>query len=686
MSKPKLAACCRRRRKRIQSNDNLMKAWVLWKGLRRTLLEELTGCGVNQVNDSTDLAMELGNTGRHTSDGTALRLEPSSRVLTRHRLGLISAMLGSRKVHLAPMDSLVDIYPWPSALMGKPSEIVMNSTLIIHLNSARSEHYSWRLFEEEKRVETRLGLTQGEKAPAVNIRLWQCSPASDSVHSQFQDECLTPPPPVTLSAFTGTLSPTAASNSPPPAAPRRKWSSGTSVVGQEERPRTRSSSANTAKTTPSASPSSSVPSLSAPSCAPSSMVSGPSSADSPALAGNWKALAPAERAKWEALAKEKKHEHEMLHPNYVYRPRRSSTKNRTSSSSSHPSSAAAPSSTAPRRKHSAPSPQPQVKFVMPAPRPRGGAGRSSSAPTPPPYQAIRIPNVYFGGASANSFATSSSPSFTTDSSPSFAADGSSFASNGSHGFDSNGFDANGFSTDANAFSNGDRGSASPASLMPMISRRGRSGGFDYMPSFAGAFDFEASLQVHLKIHGDACFRKVAAFLRGLEEDQGLWAAQCDDFLKYTHEIDEFLLEGHNTSRSSEGLAQNERQSSKEPDGTLRKLKRITNEAAIYAVGGSELANAGTGMSQAVRAGGGSPKSEYQGATSRRTRGAEDEVILRHKYRKIPASQNDEQRSERSVQSGEEFNQSQSRDPARIYLIPSVIGNVRLGVDPTRSPK
>ncbi|KAJ7136948.1 hypothetical protein C8R44DRAFT_530013, partial [Mycena epipterygia] len=44
------------------------------------------------------------------------------------------------------------------------------------------------------------------------------------------------------------------------------------------------------------------------------------------ISQQWKALAPAERAKWEALAKEKKREHETLHPNYVYRPQRSSAK------------------------------------------------------------------------------------------------------------------------------------------------------------------------------------------------------------------------------------------------------------------------------------------------------------------------------------------------------------------------
>ncbi|KAJ7820378.1 hypothetical protein B0H13DRAFT_2451819 [Mycena leptocephala] len=75
-------------------------------------------------------------------------------------------------------------------------------------------------------------------------------------------------------------------------------------------------------------------------------------------------------------------------------------------------------------------------------------GRSASAPTPPPplYQAI--PNVYMPASASGSF------SF-------------------------------------------EGGEDSPTSLMPMIARRGvgnGAGGLDYMPNFAGAFDFEASLQ------------------------------------------------------------------------------------------------------------------------------------------------------------------------------------------------
>ncbi|KAK7037195.1 hypothetical protein R3P38DRAFT_2517124, partial [Favolaschia claudopus] len=40
------------------------------------------------------------------------------------------------------------------------------------------------------------------------------------------------------------------------------------------------------------------------------------------IAQEWKCLPNVERAKWEALALQRKHEHKMLHPGYVYRPRR----------------------------------------------------------------------------------------------------------------------------------------------------------------------------------------------------------------------------------------------------------------------------------------------------------------------------------------------------------------------------
>ncbi|KAJ7711721.1 hypothetical protein B0H16DRAFT_1627404 [Mycena metata] len=177
--------------------------------------------------------------------------------------------------------------------------------------------------------------------------------------------------------------------------------------------------------------------------------SGPSSADSPSLAANapgkkqrqadlsktisqqWKALSLEDRSYWENLAKEKKREHETLHPNYVYRPQRSGAKNRSSVSAA-----------AKRRKGSAPAAQ-AVEFVVPTPRQHS---RSASAPTPPPYQAIQIPNVYLPAS----------------------------------GYASGSMDADG-----------------DASLMPILVRHGvgnGNGGFDYMPTFGGAYDFEANLQ------------------------------------------------------------------------------------------------------------------------------------------------------------------------------------------------
>ncbi|KAF7335793.1 Repressor ROX1 [Mycena venus] len=264
------------------------------------------------------------------------------------------------------------------------------------------------------------------------------SSTPSSSASSHNDECRTPPP---LSAFVRTLSPVSPASAA--AEERRPKKGDDDYVKRPENAFIlfrRKCCEDRA--------------LSLSSSAPSSIASGPSSADSPSLAANapgkkqrqadlsktisqqWKALSPEERAKWEALAKEKKKEHETLHPNYVYRPQRSSNKNRvnTAASSSSP--------TTQRRKHSAPPAQQQIEFVVPAPRAQHG--RSSSAPTPPPHQAIQIPNVYMPVSSSGAF----------------------------------------------SLEGGD------VSLMPMITRRGvgnGNGGFDYLPNFA-AFDFEASLQ------------------------------------------------------------------------------------------------------------------------------------------------------------------------------------------------
>ncbi|KAF7342182.1 Repressor ROX1 [Mycena venus] len=250
--------------------------------------------------------------------------------------------------------------------------------------------------------------------------------------SSHNDECRTPPP---LSAFTRTLSPVSAPSSP--SAPVRRKSTSSAVGAEERRPKKgdddyvkrpenafilfrRKCCEDRA--------------LSLSSSAPSSMKQ--RQADlSKTISQQWKALSPEERAKWEALAKEKKREHEALHPNYVYRPQRTSNKNRVNASASGSSS-----SPTQRRKQSAPSPR-QIEFIVPTPRAQHG--RSASAPTPPPHQAVQIPNVYI-------------PS----------------SENGS------------FSPD---------GSESPTSLFTRYGVGNGSGGFDYMPSFA-AFDFESSLQ------------------------------------------------------------------------------------------------------------------------------------------------------------------------------------------------
>ncbi|KAJ7467717.1 hypothetical protein FB451DRAFT_396326 [Mycena latifolia] len=298
--------------------------------------------------------------------------------------------------------------------------------------------------------------------------------------------------PLPLSAFTRTLSPaalalphasaTSSSPAPPPTGPVRRKSS-SSASPDERRPKKgdddyvkrpenafilfrRKCCEERALSSSSSLPAPSSSSANAAS-APPSLAAGPSSADSASLAqpgkkqrqadlsktisAQWKALSPGERAYWEELAREKKREHEAAHPGYVYRPQRAAKR-------SAPASSGGASTSPSKRKNSAPQQGQggaQVEFVVPAPR----SGRSASAPTPPPYQAIQIPNVYFGSPASSSSLSPPSSSF----SPS----------------------------DANAYSPTDSGAPS---LMPMISRRGGGGGFDYMPSFTGAFEFEQGLQ------------------------------------------------------------------------------------------------------------------------------------------------------------------------------------------------
>ncbi|KAJ7610475.1 hypothetical protein FB45DRAFT_1121579 [Roridomyces roridus] len=76
------------------------------------------------------------------------------------------------------------------------------------------------------------------------------------------------------------------------------------------------------------------------------------------ISQKWKTLPPEERAYWEELAREKKREHEMRHPDYVYRPQRRNKNN----AGSTPTPTPAP----------APPPQ-QLEFVLPVGPSAGGA-------------------------------------------------------------------------------------------------------------------------------------------------------------------------------------------------------------------------------------------------------------------------------------------------------------------------
>ncbi|KAJ7660199.1 hypothetical protein DFH06DRAFT_1130100 [Mycena polygramma] len=218
--------------------------------------------------------------------------------------------------------------------------------------------------------------------------------------------------PLPLSAFTRTLFPESSSGTPSPA-PQTPIDSTDTVIDatvEERRPkkgdddyvkrpenafilfrRECAASLSSSSTSPSA-PS---PTPSASSSAPSpSLVAPPPKKQrqaelSKTISQRWKALSPEERAHWDALAKEKKRQHEMLHPNYVYRPRRSGAKNRPRQTDPSASAFTTPGPPE-RRKHSVPPPQ-QIEFVLPTPP---AHGRSSSAPTPPPYQTFQIPDLY----------------------------------------------------------------------------------------------------------------------------------------------------------------------------------------------------------------------------------------------------------------------------------------------------
>ncbi|KAJ7652414.1 hypothetical protein DFH06DRAFT_1048457, partial [Mycena polygramma] len=151
----------------------------------------------------------------------------------------------------------------------------------------------------------------------------------------------TPPP---LSTFTRTLFPVSAPTTPSPA-PRRSPDSASSVhlaTVEQRRPKrgdsdyvkrpenafilfrrqcsqdlALSSSASAPSPTPSTSSSAPSPSSSAAAPPPKKQRQAELSKT---ISRRWKALSPEERAHWDDLAKEKKRQHELLHPNYVYRP------------------------------------------------------------------------------------------------------------------------------------------------------------------------------------------------------------------------------------------------------------------------------------------------------------------------------------------------------------------------------
>ncbi|KAJ7462460.1 hypothetical protein FB451DRAFT_1266860, partial [Mycena latifolia] len=167
------------------------------------------------------------------------------------------------------------------------------------------------------------------------------------------------------------------------------------------------------------------------------------------ISAQWKALSPAERAHWEALARERKREHEARYPGYVYRPRRAEKRSTPAASSSGASTSSGSGSGAVGKETNSE----RVEFIVPAPRQQRSA--SAPGPTPQPHQAVQVPDVYL--PASTSFASpSSSSTFPGALAPSDA-------------------------------------SAEP-SLMQMISSCGGTGGFDYTPTFAGEFAFEAGLQ------------------------------------------------------------------------------------------------------------------------------------------------------------------------------------------------
>ena len=99
------------------------------------------------------------------------------------------------------------------------------------------------------------------------------------------------------------------------------------------------------------------------------------------ISQQWKSLSADERQYWEQLAKEKKKEHELKYPDYVYRPQRAKDKDGRPKPRKH-------------KRGDVEEEADNITVGVPNVHHQRHHGRSLSAPTPPPYQTIQIPNVY----------------------------------------------------------------------------------------------------------------------------------------------------------------------------------------------------------------------------------------------------------------------------------------------------
>ncbi|KAA1475061.1 hypothetical protein DENSPDRAFT_841791 [Dentipellis sp. KUC8613] len=138
---------------------------------------------------------------------------------------------------------------------------------------------------------------------------------------------------------------------------------------------------------------------------------------SKAISQQWKALPHDERQYWEDLAKEKKKEHELLYPHYVYRPQRVKK-------GKGAAAAAANDKGKGKDGQEGETDADGVSVTMPVPAVTRSGRRAVSAPTPPlAYQQIQIPQLFMPS-------TPTTPSMVpmTARRDSFAADGFDFAS------------------------------------------------------------------------------------------------------------------------------------------------------------------------------------------------------------------------------------------------------------------